>query len=111
VRTLSSRKKGLPWVRYQATVVVIDYVWLCVQEFVLEVLEGILIQVELPFECLIGHAASPLEHRPRLIENLLEGHGCPSISLAVVPRESNVRQGGVDKERAPRVYQESGGAR
>jgi len=35
-----------------------------------------------------------------LIEDLLEGHGRPSTTLARVSGESNVRQGGVSMERA-----------
>src|SRR5262249_25648159 len=94
----------------QATAVVIDHLWVGVQEFVLEILEGIIIQVELPFERAIGHAASPLEQGNRLIESLLKGHGRPSTTLALVPKESNVRHRGVYRESAPQVYQESGGA-
>jgi hypothetical protein len=90
----------------QATAVVIDQVWVGVQKFVLEVLEGISIQVELPFECLISHTAAPLEHRPHLIENLLKGHRRPSTTLALVPQERNVREGGVSLESSRRVYQE-----
>src|SRR5215216_3976202 len=93
----------------QATAVVRDDVWVGVQQFVLEVLKGVIIQGELPFERPIGHAASPLEHRNHVIENLLEGHGRLSIALALVPSESNVRPGGVSLGNAPRVYQESGG--
>jgi hypothetical protein len=51
--------------------------------------------VELPFEGAIGHAASPLEHRKHGIEHLLEGHGRPSTTLALMLRERNVRHGGV----------------
>jgi hypothetical protein len=63
-------------------------------EFSLQVLEGVIIELELPFERAIGHAATALEHRHRVIENLLEGHGRPSTTLARVPRESNIRPGG-----------------
>jgi hypothetical protein len=63
----------------------------------------------LPFERAIGHAASTLEHGQGLVHNLLEGHRRPSTALALVPRQSNVRQGGVYREKAARVYQESGG--
>src|SRR6266511_919554 len=92
----------------QATAVVIDYVWVGVEEFVLERLQVVVIQTELEFEGAIGHAAASLEHGQRLIENLLEGHGRPSTTLALVPRESKVRQGGVYRKKAPRVYQEYG---
>jgi hypothetical protein len=84
----------------QATAVVIDHVWVGVEEFVLQVLEDVIIEIELPFEGAISHAASTLQHRHRLIKNLLEGHGRPSTKLALVPRERNVRQGGIAMERA-----------
>src|SRR5262249_35355337 len=74
-----------------------------------EILEHAIVQVELPFEGTIGHPPSTLEHGNRLIENLLKGHRRPSTALALVPRQSNVRQGGVSRESAWRVYQESGG--
>ena len=78
-------------------------------EFVLEIIEGVIVQLELPLERAIGHPAATLEHGQGLVENLLKGHGRPSTPLARVPQERNVRQGGVSRERAPRVYQEYGG--
>jgi hypothetical protein len=48
---------------------------LAIDEFGLEVVEGLIIELELPFERPIGHATATLEHRHRLIQNLLEGHG------------------------------------
>jgi hypothetical protein len=74
----------------------------------LEVVEGVIVQVELPFEHAIGHAASTLGYGEGLVHNLLEGHRRPSRALARVPRKRNVRQGGLLRERAPRVYQEYG---
>ena len=93
----------------QATAVVIDHVGVCVENFVLERLQVVVVQTELQLEGAIGHAASALEHRHCLIEHLLEGHGRPSPTLAMMPGESKVRQGGVSMESAPRVYQEYGG--
>jgi hypothetical protein len=55
-----------------------------------EIVEGVIVQVELPFERAIGYAASPLEHGQGLIHNLLEGHRRPSNPLAFVPRKRNV---------------------
>jgi hypothetical protein len=77
-------------------------------ELDLEIVEGVIVQVELPFERAIGHAASTLEHGQGLVHNLLEGHRRPSTALALVPRKHNVRYGGVCRERTPRVYQEYG---
>ena len=90
----------------QAPTVVSDHVWVGVQEFVLEIFEGVIIQGELPFERAIGDAAAPLEHGNYVIENLLEGHGRPSTMLACVPRKRNGRQGRVSLIRAQGVYQE-----
>src|SRR5262249_17613561 len=93
----------------QATAVIIDHMWVGVEEFLLEHLQVVVVQTELELEGAIGHAASALEHGHRVVENLLKGHGRPSTTLALGPRESNVRQGGVYMGRVPRVYQESGG--
>src|SRR5882724_2408575 len=78
----------------QATAVVIDHVGVCVENFVLERLQVVVVQTELQREGTVGHAASALEHRHRLIEHLLEGHGRPSTTLAMIPGESKVRHGG-----------------
>jgi hypothetical protein len=93
----------------EATAVILDRAWVCVQEFVLERLQVVVVQTELQLEGAIGHAASALEHRRRLIEHLLEGHGRLSTALAMTPGESKVRHGGVSMEHVPRVYQEYGG--
>ena len=79
----------------QATAVVIDHVWVGVQEFILERLKVVVVQTELKLKGPIGHAASPLEHGHRVIENLLEGHDHPSTTLALMPKEGDVRPGGV----------------
>jgi hypothetical protein len=93
----------------QATAVVIDHVGVCVENFVLERLQVVVVETELQREGAIGHAASALEHRHRLIEHLLEGHGRPSTTLAMMPGESKVCHRGVSMESASRVYQEHGG--
>ena len=41
--------------------------------------ERLVIQLELPLERAIGHAAPALEHGYRLVENLLKGHRPPSL--------------------------------
>ena len=81
----------------QATAVVIDHVGVCVENFVLERLQVVVVQTELQREGTIGHAASALEHRQRLIENLLEGHGRPSTTLAMMPGEKSVTVGSLGK--------------
>jgi hypothetical protein len=57
-------------------------------ELDLEIVEGVIVQVELPFERAIGHAASTVEHGQGLVHNLLEGHRRPSTALALVPRNT-----------------------
>ena len=39
-----------------------------------QILEDIIIQLKLPFEGTIGHAAAPLEHGQGVVQHLLEGH-------------------------------------
>src|SRR5687767_11433857 len=77
-----------------------------VEEGVLQIFERRVIQVELPLQRAIRHAPTALEHGEGLVQNLLEGHSRPSTTLARVPRESKVHQGGVYRGRAPRVYQQ-----
>jgi hypothetical protein len=50
-----------------------------VEEFVLEGLQGIVVQVELHLECPIGHTPPALEHRYGLVKDLLEGYCPPSL--------------------------------
>jgi hypothetical protein len=75
-------------------------------ELSLQVLQGVILELELPFERAIGHAASPSEQGNRLIQNLLEGHRRPSTALGLGPRKGKVRHASVYQERAPRVYQQ-----
>jgi hypothetical protein len=64
--------------------------------------------LELPFECAIGHPAPTLQHGQGLIHNFLEGHGRPSISLALPLTERRTLQPRDHLAKAPRVYQEHG---
>jgi hypothetical protein len=59
----------------------------CVEEFIFERVEAVIVQTELELEGTVGHAASPLEHGHRVIENLFEGHDRPSTTLALMLRE------------------------
>jgi hypothetical protein len=45
-----------------------------IEEGVREGRQVLLIQVELEFECLIGHTPTALEHGKHLVEKLLKGH-------------------------------------
>ena len=68
-------------------------------ELDLEIVEGVIVQVELPFERAIGHAASTLEHGQGLVHNLLEGHRRPSTALALGPGSATfVKVGSLGKE-------------
>jgi hypothetical protein len=59
----------------------VDRHLLGLDELGLEIFEVVIVQVELPFEGAIGHAASALEHGHRLVQDLFKGHCRPSIRL------------------------------
>jgi hypothetical protein len=77
----------------QAPAVVIDHVWVCVQEFVFEHLKVVLVQTELKLEGAIGHAASTPEHGNGLVQDLLEGHSQPFTALALAPMDGKIPMG------------------
>ena len=52
---------------------------LALDEFVLQIFEGRVIELELPLEGAVGQAAATLEHGYRLVEDLLKGHRQPSL--------------------------------
>ena len=60
---------------------------LAVDEFLREILEKRVIEIELAFEGAIGQAPAALEHGNRLVQNLLEGHGqrLPAAHLPIQP--------------------------
>ena len=94
---------------YQVCTVFITRQALARNELVRQIFESRVVELELSLEGAVGQASATLEHGDRMVENLLEGHHRPSTALALVPRQSHVRQGGVSRESAWRVYQESGG--
>jgi hypothetical protein len=47
-------------------------------EFVLQIVQGRIIELELPLEGTVGQASATLEHGHRLAENLIKGHRQPS---------------------------------
>jgi hypothetical protein len=51
----------------------------------LQVLKGVIIELELPSERAIGDAASTLDHTQGLVQNFLKGHGRLSTALARAP--------------------------
>src|SRR5437870_2318412 len=51
---------------------------LALNDFVLQILEVGVIQIELPFEGAIGHTATALEHCDGLVQKLLKCHLSPS---------------------------------
>jgi hypothetical protein len=48
-------------------------------QFLLESFERLLIEMKLQPEGAVGHAPATLEHGGRLVEDLLKGHGPPSL--------------------------------
>ena len=63
----------------QDSTVLIDGEPLALDEFVLEILQIVVVEVELALERAIGHAPTALEHGDRLVEDLLKGHRPPSL--------------------------------
>ena len=63
--TRALRLRATPWKR---------------EEFVLKGLKGVIVRAEWPLECPISCPSLALEHRNRLIENLLNSHRPPSLS-------------------------------
>ena len=61
----------------QDTAVLIHCQALAVNEFVLEGLEVLVIELEVQLEGPIGQASPPLQHGHRLVQHLLKGHGLP----------------------------------
>jgi hypothetical protein len=78
---------------HQDFAIFIDGYPLGIDEFRLEILEGVIIEIELPLERAIGHATSTLEHGQGLVQNLLEGHGRPSTALALPRADGTVFEG------------------
>ena len=52
---------------------------LALDEFVLQIFEGRVVELELPLQRAVGQAPPALEHGYRLVENLLKGHRPPSL--------------------------------
>src|SRR5262249_5936575 len=74
----------------------------------LQVFEGLIIELELPFERAIGHPTSTLQHGQGLVHNFLEGHGRPSIALALPYTDRRFLQPRDYLAKAPRIYQGHG---
>jgi hypothetical protein len=68
----------------EAMAVVLDDLWVSVEEFLRERLQVVVVQTKLQLEGTIGHAAASLEHSQRLVQHLLEGHRRPSTPLAAL---------------------------
>jgi hypothetical protein len=52
---------------------------LALNEFVLYIIQGRIVELKLPLEGAIRHPPPALEHSYRLVENLLKGHRPPSL--------------------------------
>ena len=59
---------------------------LALDEFVLQIFQGCIVELELAFKGAVGQASAPLEHGDRVVEDLLKGH-----------RHSSLRRCGVQK--------------
>ena len=64
----------------QHCAVLIDSEALPLDDFVFQVVEVSIIEIELPLESAISQAATALQHGNSLLQDLLERHRCPSIS-------------------------------
>ena len=51
---------------------------LALDEFILQIVQGRVVELKLPLEGAVGQASPALEHGDRLVENLLKGHRHPS---------------------------------
>jgi hypothetical protein len=69
----------------------------------------LIVELESALERPIRHPSLLLEALANLGKKCLKVHHCPATTLALVPRESNIRQGRVCMGIAPRIYQESRG--
>jgi hypothetical protein len=59
----------------------IDRQALALDEFVLQIFQGRVVELELSLEGAVGQASATLEHGHRVVENLLKGHRQPSVCL------------------------------
>ena len=57
----------------------IDRQALALDEFVLHIFQGCVVELELPLEGTVGQAPTPLEPGNRVVEDLLKGHRHPSL--------------------------------
>ena len=64
----------------------IDRQALARDEFVLQIFQSRVIELELPLEGAVGHAATPLEHSNRLVQHFLKSHRSPSLCRCGVQR-------------------------
>jgi hypothetical protein len=56
---------------------IIAYLWMRVQERILEVVQRRIVELKLPLQSAVGHPAAPLQHDNGLIQHLLKGHPLP----------------------------------
>ena len=52
---------------------------LAIDQLVLHIFQGRVIELELPLEGAVGQTSTPLEHGHRLVEDLPKGHPQPSL--------------------------------
>jgi hypothetical protein len=59
---------------------IIDNLWVGVKEFLLYVLQKVIVEVELPLERPIGHPAPTPQEVHDLVQDLIEPHGVAPLS-------------------------------
>src|SRR5215831_5714452 len=72
----------------QAAPCVVDHLRVCVDEFVLEDCQLLIVEVELELQRVIRHPAAPLEKSHDLVEDVIQVHPSPSLpedSITVSP--------------------------
>ena len=67
----------------QATPRVVTYLWMGIEEFVFQIVQGVVIQLKLSLEGPIGHAAPLAQQRDHLIQDRDKVHPAPSLPFAV----------------------------
>ena len=65
---------------------IVVYLWVGIEQFVLEIGEGLVVEGKLPLEGPVGHPAAPLQHGDRLVKDLFKGHCPPSRGRGGVPK-------------------------
>src|SRR4030095_5121007 len=71
----------IPYPHETSTLVVLH--WMHVEEFILQVVEIVVIKVKASLEGTVGYTSLPFQEGDDLVENFIEGHGGPSTTWAL----------------------------